>query len=112
MKEETRRLVAAVYHPEITTENFIGIENHLNVFYGKENGILTPQIAQGLAMYLNSTLVDLYFRQFSGHTQVNAMDLKRLPYPDMKTLYDLGKKCMNQFPDQNEIDKMIEQVIE
>jgi len=39
-----------------------------------------------LAAYLNSTLIDQYYRLFGGHTQVNATDLRSLPYPDLNTL--------------------------
>jgi adenine-specific DNA-methyltransferase len=31
-------------------------------------------------------VVDQYIRRFSGHTQVNATDLRTLSYPDRKTL--------------------------
>ena len=40
--------------------------------------------------FLNSTAVDKYFRRFSGRTQVNATDLRRLRYPDLKDLKKLG----------------------
>ena len=46
--------------------------------------------ALGLATYLNSQFVDRYFRQFSGHTQVNATDLRRLRYPSEASLSRLG----------------------
>ena len=39
------------------------------------------RLAEGLAVYLNSAVVDSYFRLFSGHTQVNATDLRGLLYP-------------------------------
>lgn len=36
-------------------------------------------------------MVDEYFRTFSGHTQVNATDLKNLKYPSLQTLQRLGQ---------------------
>jgi len=44
-------------------------------------------------VFLNSTLVDQYFRQFSGHTQVNAADLRRLRYPSTEQLSRLARWC-------------------
>ena len=48
----------------------------LNVLH-RENAGLSEDLAKGLAVFLNSTAIDAYFRQFSGHTQVNAGDLQR-----------------------------------
>ncbi|MCB0061879.1 MAG: hypothetical protein KDE19_07185, partial [Caldilineaceae bacterium] len=72
---------------------------------------LDPTLAKGLAVYLNSSLVDLYFRQFSGHTQVNATDLRTLHYPDVDSLIRLGKQVNGSFPSQKEIDAFIEREI-
>jgi adenine-specific DNA-methyltransferase len=98
-KEERRRIVASVYEaPEP-----VGLENHLNYFH--ENGAgLSAEIAVGLAAYLNSTIVDDYFRLFSGHTQVNAADLRNLHYPTRAQLEELGRLAPD---DQNEIDAAI-----
>jgi adenine-specific DNA-methyltransferase len=68
----------------------IGFENHLNYFYGVHK-LLDEPLALGLAIYLNSTLVDSYFRQFSGHTQVNATDLRNLRYPTRRQLRALSE---------------------
>lgn len=110
-KEERRRIVAAINDPKRLPSSKIGIENHLNVLHEKKDG-LDPLIAKGLAIYLNSTLVDLYFRQFSGHTQVNATDLRMLHYPDQDTLIRLGKKVGSDFPDQHDVDAILEVEIE
>ena len=110
-KEEQRRIVAAVYHPATTSAQFIGIENHLNVFHGMEHRGLDPFMATGLAVYLNSTLVDMAFRQFSGHTQVNASDLRRLPYPDPETLCQWGTEYFRHFPKQEDIDTVVERSV-
>jgi len=88
-KEEKRRIFAALYDPTEVKSNLVGFENHLNVFHSSRKG-LDERIARGLTAYLNSTLVDLYFRQFSGHTQVNASDLRMLPYPSEQMLVELG----------------------
>lgn len=89
-KEEKRRIVARVVTPGDLECEYIGFENHLNVFHNRKRG-LSEELALGLAVYLNSTLVDDYFRQFNGHTQVNATDLRLLKYPSKTVLFELGK---------------------
>lgn len=110
-KEEPRRLVAAVHIPRRIPGEKIGFENHVNVFHRKRAG-LEPAVAKGLAVYLNSTLLDLYFRQFSGHTQVNATDLRALRYPTLATLRHLGASVTKIFPDQEQIDHLLDEVID
>jgi adenine-specific DNA-methyltransferase len=106
-KEERRRIVAAVHDPKTVPGDKIGFENHLNVFHRNQKG-LRPLEAKGLAFYLNSSLVDLYFRQFSGHTQVNATDLRMMHYPDPDTLVKLGKLMGEANPKQKTIDSILE----
>lgn len=89
-KEEPRRLVAAVFEPDSVGAPVVGFENHLNYFHANGKG-LDEDLALGLAGYLNSALVDDFFRLFSGHTQVNAADLRRLPYPSAADLEALGR---------------------
>lgn len=102
-KEEPRRIVASVCRAQTS----VGFENHLNVYHEKGNG-LSEDVAQGLALFLNSTLVDMYFRLFSGHTQVNAGDLKRLNYPHLDTLEKWGKVYGSVADDQEMIDELVE----
>lgn len=110
-KEEKRRIVAAIHTPVCVPGEKVGFENHLNVFHQNKAG-LEPTLAKGLAVYLNSSLLDLYFRQFSGHTQVNATDLRALHYPDRDTLFRLGEKISEVFPSQEEVDNMLDREIE
>ena len=88
-KEEARRVVAVMSDPEQVPGPLVAFENHLNVFHVRNEG-LPPNLARGLACYLNATLVDLFFRQFNGHTQANATDLRQLPYPKLPTLRAYG----------------------
>lgn len=110
-KEEKQRIVARVINPEKLQTDYIGIENHLNVFHSNKRG-LPKEIAYGLAAYLNSTYVDTYFRTFNGHTQVNATDLKQMKYPSVKDLVRLGKwaKKLKSF-DQSKIDEQLEKIL-
>lgn len=94
-KEEKRRLVAYVVDPEKLPHELWGFENHLNVIHSKKAGI-EPDLARGLALYLNSTIVDQHFRNFSGHTQVNATDLRTMQFPEKKTLLRFGKWAARQ----------------
>jgi adenine-specific DNA-methyltransferase len=108
-KEERRRLVACLLDPKDmdVDAQWLGIENHLNYFHENGHG-LEMHLAFGLFAFLNSTLVDQYFRRFSGHTQVNAADLRKLPYPDLRTLRAMGSE-MNQLNlTQEEIDELVE----
>jgi adenine-specific DNA-methyltransferase len=109
-KEERRRLIAAVYEAENFQSAYVGFENHLNVYHHNNMG-LSLNLAKGLAMFLNSTLVDSYFRQFNGHTQVNATDLRILRYPNREFLEKLGAEIKDRFPSQREIDKLLEMEI-
>ena len=106
-KEERRRIVANVFDPQRINCERVGFENHLNYFHANGAG-LEPTVARGLAAYLNSTAVDQYFRQFNGHTQVNATDLRNLPYPTEPELRRLGTKIADRFPDQTELDQLLE----
>ncbi len=108
-KEETKRVVAAVCDAEQQCEG-VGFENHLNYFH--ENGGGLPRaIARGLMVFLSSTLTDICFRQFSGHTQVNATDLRKMRYPSRKQLEALGLSIGEQLPGQEEIDRIVEEVL-
>ncbi len=105
-KEERRRVVACLLDPTRFKAEKVGIENHLNYFHLNGKG-LPKTLATGLVAYLNSTLVDLYFRQFSGHTQVNASDLRKLNYPSAETLRRLGEAIGSRSLSQDEIDALI-----
>ena len=110
-KEERRRIFAAVYDPARITTDRVGFENHLNVFHQQGKG-LPPLLARGLALYLNSTLVDQYFRLFNGHTQVNASDLRALPYPGRAELIALGERAAaDKLPPQEIVDEWVNQII-
>jgi adenine-specific DNA-methyltransferase len=106
-KEEPKRIYAAVYDPEQVKNTAVAFENHVNVFHAWNKGI-KPELARGLAIYLNSTLLDVYFRQFNGHTQVNATDLRSLLYPHRETLEQWGQTYHDTFPNQQTIDALIE----
>jgi hypothetical protein len=75
--------------------------------YFHQNGRgLNITFAKGLAAFLNSSLVDSFFRQFNGHTQVNATDLRNLKYPSAEQLYALGQHIETIFPTQEKIDAL------
>ena len=88
-KEERRRIVAAIFDPEVVPADKVGFENHLNVLHASGAG-LDRALAAGLAAFLNSTFVDAVFRQWSGHTQVNATDLRSLRVPSAAALRRLS----------------------
>jgi len=106
-KEEKKRIVAAIYEAERIPGPSVGFENHLNYFHRNGKG-LDITLARGLAAFLNATIVDEYFRQFNGHTQVNATDLRSMKYPTLHQLETLGSMILSEFPQQNELDELTE----
>jgi len=94
-KEERRRIVAAVYEPVPGSSCPVAFENHVNVFHAAGGG-LQVDVARGLCAFLNSGVVDAQFRQFNGHTQVNATDLRSLRFPSLAALCGLGGRVARQ----------------
>jgi adenine-specific DNA-methyltransferase len=109
-KEEKRRIVSAVFEASKISCPVVGFENHLNYFHQNGQG-LNITLAKGLAAFLNSSLVDSFFRQFNGHTQVNATDLRSLKYPNAGQLCALGQYIQTDSPTHEEIDALLEKEI-
>jgi len=108
-KEERRRIVASAWSPR-EVSGPIAFENHLNVFHVRGQG-LDEATARGLTVWMNSTLVDRFFRMFSGHTQVNATDLRSMRFPARETLRRLGE-CTGSLASQTEMDQMVSAIME
>jgi adenine-specific DNA-methyltransferase len=112
-KEEKKRIVARVLESsQFSVHSFIGLENHLNFFHGGGQG-LDIHLCFGLAAYLNSTVVDVYFRQFNGHTQVNAGDLRMMRYPPLDSLRQLGivlQQDRTALYQQERVDELVRQI--
>jgi adenine-specific DNA-methyltransferase len=105
-KEERRRVVAAVFDDRIVACDAVGFENHLNYFH-EHGASLERTLAWGLSGFLNSSPLDKYFRQFNGHTQVNAADLRALRYPTRAALINLGRRLRGNIPSQDALDAVV-----
>ncbi|PFA69844.1 SAM-dependent methyltransferase [Bacillus sp. AFS015802] len=109
-KEEKKRIIAAVYDSQYIGKFKVAFDNKVNYFHTGKKGLLSRNKAKGLTLYLNSSLVDFYFRTFSGSTQVNVSDLKTLKYPSLEMLERLGTYYENELPPQEEIDQLINEM--
>lgn len=106
-KEEKRRVTAF----PLIADKPIAIENHLNYIHAGSPRKVVPlrskKLAEGLALWLNSTFVDQWFRDVSGSTQVNARDIKMIPCPTLDQLEKAGESWSPGMP-QADIDKICE----
>lgn len=93
-------------HADEGTAPLVAFENHMNVFHQQSRG-LPASLTRGLATFLNSTPVDHFLRQFNGHTQVNATDLRSLRYPSAEELEVLGAAIDGEPPSQERIDELV-----
>jgi adenine-specific DNA-methyltransferase len=109
-KEEKKRIVAVLFDPNDIKTKYVAFENHLNFYHSDYRGI-SENLSKGLMIYLNSNIVDQYFRIFNGHTQVNATDLRMLKYPSIEQLNGLAKYFEEIKNDQTKIDHIIEKEI-
>ncbi|MDZ4817499.1 MAG: Eco57I restriction-modification methylase domain-containing protein [Planctomycetota bacterium] len=98
-KEEKRRLVAGVFTPQDSYSEWVGLENHLNYVY-RAGSELSQLEVFGLAAFFNSAFVDQYFRAISGNTQVNATEIRSMPFPDQATIESIGQQIL-QLSDKN-----------
>ncbi|MCE2508658.1 MAG: Eco57I restriction-modification methylase domain-containing protein [Nitrosopumilaceae archaeon] len=105
--EEKRRVVAAVWTGKEYGTKLVGFENRTNYLH-RDGGGLDLLTARGLWAFLNSTVVDSYFRQFNGSTQVNATDLRYLRYPSEGRLRRLGAAVPDGRPEQEILDNTVE----
>lgn len=105
-KEERRRVVACIYSPEFVASGPVGFENHVNYIHIAGQG-LDIVLAKGLWAYLNSSALDLYFRQFNGHTQVNATDLRNIRFPTAEQLRNMGSRIGDETLQQEQIDIIV-----
>ncbi len=90
-KEERRRLTASCLIGASQPGPHVALENHLNYVYHAKRGLSLDE-AYGLAALFNSALLDRYFRTISGNTQVNATELRTMPFPTLKTVAAIGRK--------------------
>lgn len=109
-KEEPRRIVASLLSPDDVGNKQFAVENHVNVIH-LNNGGMPEEDAKGLTLFLNSTIIDEYFRLFSGHTQVNATDLRALKYPSPSQLHALANKWTKTQQVQCEVDSKVDKEI-
>ncbi|EOA5543876.1 Eco57I restriction-modification methylase domain-containing protein [Vibrio mimicus] len=109
-KEEKRRIVASIYTADIADVDVVGFENKTNYFHASGRP-LDYALAKGLWVFLNSTLVDKYFRQMNGHTQVNATDLRTLRYPTIEQLVAMGEMVDFEGFSQKRVDEIVEKTL-
>jgi adenine-specific DNA-methyltransferase len=107
-KEEKRRIYATLLTPDSLSSDYFTVENHLNILHYKRSG-LNKEVALGLTAWLNTKYCDNLFRNFSGHTQVNATDLRNMKYPSQVLLIEFG--WMVEDKKQEEYDQIFEKLV-
>ena len=93
-KEGKQRINAGIYLSDIINSDFIGIENHINYIY-KRDDELTKDEVYGIATLLNSKLYNKYFQITNGSTQVNASEIRNLPIPSLEIIREVGVSIQN-----------------
>ena len=68
---------------------------------------VTAEHQKAFGQFPNSTALDLYFRQFNGHTQVNMTDLRNVPFPTEVQLRAIGGQIADAGADQDEVDRIV-----
>ncbi len=106
-KEQERRLTAAPVLAGTMGSPWVGLENHLNYIH-RPGGALTEEEAYGLAVLLNSRLLDAHFRTFNGNTQVSATELRAMPLPPLDTIAEMGRRARMAVDPRGIVDDLVE----
>jgi adenine-specific DNA-methyltransferase len=107
-KEQKRRLYAALLLESEFSYDTVGIENHLNYIH-KPKARLSVFESYGIAAILNSTVIDNFFRSLNGSTQVNATDIRSVPFPTLRDIIEIGRQVRETqaYNDQYQIDEIL-----
>lgn len=109
-KEERRRLTASPYIPSSHERRRpVALENHINYVTHTRRELSEDEV-RGLVALFNSALLDRYFRVVSGNTQVNATEIRSMPFPDLQIITRIGKYVAGL--DQNNRDEIESRVLE
>jgi adenine-specific DNA-methyltransferase len=95
-KNQKRRLYATPLlksnFPEFSS---IGLENHLNYIHGMKEPISIFDLF-GVTALFNTSFYDVYYRAFSGNTQVNANEMRNISLPISDKITAIGKLVKNK----------------
>ena len=107
-KEQRHRIYASYLRSdtEYVADNKL---NYVHQGTSRRTVPLNDKVAWGLTLWLTSSIVDEWYRQVSGSTQVNATDLRQLPCPSPGQLAELSDLLpVNDAVDQQSIDHALE----
>ena len=107
-KEQRHRIYASYLRSdtEYVADNKL---NYVHQGTSRRTVPLNDKVAWGLTLWLTSSIVDEWYRQVSGSTQVNATDLRQLPCPSPGQLAELSDLLpVNDAVDQQSIDHTLE----
>lgn len=107
-KEQRHRIYASYLRSdtEYVADNKL---NYVHQGTSRRTVPLNDKVARGLTLWLTSSIVDEWYRQVSGSTQVNATDLRQLPCPSPRQLAELSDLLpVNDAVDQQSIDHTLE----
>lgn len=111
-KEEHRRLTASCFIPHNGRwPSTIAVENHVNYVYHARRELRENETF-GLAALFNSAFLDRYFRSLSGNTQVNATEIRAMPFPPLAVLAELGSRVKHiDTTDRNAVENAVLSVL-
>ncbi len=106
-KEGKNRIVAGVLTQKSLDFDFIGIENHMN-YICKYEGDFSDDETYGISALLNSKLFNRYFQIINGSTQVNASEIRKIPFPSIRKIKIIGKLIRSS---EKEVKYHLERII-
>lgn len=109
-KEQRHRIYASYLRSGV---GFVA-DNKLNYVHqgtSRQTVPLDDKAARGLTLWLSSSIIDEWYRQVSGSTQVNATDLRQVPCPTKNQLATLSDLLpVSNDVGQDRIDETIERL--
>jgi adenine-specific DNA-methyltransferase len=108
-KEQARRLVAAPLWSGSLGTPWVGVENHVNYIYAVGAGA-DREMVLGLAILLNSALLDTYFRVLNGNTEVSSTEIRSTPLPRASQLVELGRGWREGMSIEH-VDRLVDQLL-